>query len=160
MLLSFYVHLPVLKIVLSLPGWNMFFFLWGVFRGKRVSCIDSSKKLYIPSLNVLPLDKDIPSAVMTLSENLCAPRRIDEESAACIRSGNVVLTSNVPDQTCVNVCGDCDNNITSFEHTCLGYQESLEQQDGRHDYKSISKIGTSGAQLSQEMRHSSLSLVC
>ncbi|XP_075647763.1 protein PARALOG OF AIPP2 isoform X4 [Castanea sativa] len=138
--------------------WNMFFFLWGVFRGKRVSCIDSSKKLNIPSLNVLPPDKDIPSAVMTFPENLCAPRRIDEESAACIRSGNVVLTSNVPDQTRVNVCGDCDNNITSFEHTCLGYQESLEQQDGRRDYKFIPKIGTSGAQLSQEMRHSSLSL--
>nr|XP_023874432.1 uncharacterized protein LOC111986766 isoform X4 [Quercus suber] len=138
--------------------WNMLFFLWGVFRGKRVSCIDSSKKLNIPSLNVLPPDKDIPSAVMTLSENLCAPRHIEEESAACIRSGNVVLTSNVPDQTCVTVCGDSDNNIASFEHTCLGYQESLEQQDGRRDYKSISKIGTSSAQLSHEMRHSSLSL--
>ncbi|XP_050253369.1 uncharacterized protein LOC126699527 isoform X7 [Quercus robur] len=138
--------------------WNMLFFLWGVFRGKRVSCIDSSKKLNIPSLNVLPPDKDIPSAVMTLSENLRAPKRIDEESAACIRSGNVVLTSNVPDQMRVTVCRDSDNNLTSFEHTCLGYQESLEQQDGRRDYKSISKIGTSGAQLSQEMRHSSLSL--
>ncbi|KAK9994121.1 hypothetical protein SO802_023824 [Lithocarpus litseifolius] len=138
--------------------WNMLFFLWGVFRGKRVSCIDSSKKLDIPSLNVLPPDKDIPSAVMTLSENLCSPRRIDEESAACVRSSNMVLTSNVPDRTRVTVCGDSDNNITSFEHTCLGYQESLEQQDGRRDYKSISKIGTSSAQLSQEMRHSSLSL--
>ncbi|XP_062147410.1 ASI1-immunoprecipitated protein 2 isoform X4 [Alnus glutinosa] len=139
--------------------WNMLFFLWGVFRGKRVNCIDSSKKLHIPSLNVVPLDKDIPPAVMTLSENLCSPRRIDEELPTCDRACTMVLTSNVPNQMHVTVSGGCDSNKTSLEQTSSGYQEDLEQQDSRLDSKSISKIGTSTAQVSQAMRRGSSSLV-
>ncbi|XP_059435246.1 uncharacterized protein LOC132168162 isoform X4 [Corylus avellana] len=138
--------------------WNMLFFLWGVFRGKRVNCTDSSKKLHIPSLNVVPLDKDIPPAVMTLSENLCSPRRIDEELPACDRSCTMVLTSNAPNQMHVTVSGGCDNNKNSLEQMSSGYQVDLDQQDSRLDSKSISKIGTSTAQLSQEMRRSTAQL--
>jgi hypothetical protein len=149
----------LLKFVLLLAGWNMLFFLWGVFRGKRVNCIDSSKKLHIPSLNVVPLDKDIPPAVMTLSENLCSPRRIDEELPTCDRACTMVLTSNAPNQMHVTVSGGCDSNKTYLEQTSSGYQEDLEQQDSRLDSKSISKIGTSTAQVSQAMRRGSSSLV-
>jgi hypothetical protein len=149
----------LLKFVLFLAGWNMLFFLWAVFRGKRVNCTDSSKKLHIPSLNVVPLDKDLPPAVMTLSENLCSPRRIDEELPACDRSGTMVLTSNAPNQMHVTVSGGCDSKKNSLEQMSSGYQVDLDHQDSRLDSKSISKIGTSTAQLSKEMRRSSSSLV-
>lgn len=153
-ILLFFLRITsLLKFVLFLAGWNMLFFLWGVFRGKRVNCTDSSKKLHIPSLNVVPLDKDIPPAVMTLSENLCSPRRIDEELPACDRSCTMVLTSSAPNQMHVTVSGGCDNNKNSLEQMSSGYQVDLDQQDSRLDSKSISKIGTSTAQLSQEMRH-------
>ncbi|KAF5450617.1 hypothetical protein F2P56_030950 [Juglans regia] len=138
--------------------WNTLFFLWGVFRGKRVNCTDLSKKLQIPSLNEVLLNKDIPPAVMTLSENLCSERCIDEELLACDRSCNVVPTSNAPDQPCATVRGDCENNVTSLEQTRPGYQENLEQQDSRPYRESISKIRTSIVQSSQEMKPSSPSL--
>ncbi|XP_041013050.1 uncharacterized protein LOC121256342 isoform X5 [Juglans microcarpa x Juglans regia] len=138
--------------------WNTLFFLWGVFRGKRVNCTDLSKKLQIPSLNVVPLNKDIPPAVMTLSENLCSERCIDEELLACDRSCNMVPTSNAPNQPCATVSGDCENNVTSLEQTRPGYQENLEQQDSRPYRESISKIRTSIVQSSQEMKPSSPSL--
>ncbi|KAG7980620.1 hypothetical protein I3843_05G191200 [Carya illinoinensis] len=127
--------------------WNTLFFLWGVFRGKRVNCTDLSKKLQIPSLNVVPLNKDIPPAVMTLSENLCSERCIDEELPACDRSCNLVPKSNAPNQPCATVRGDCENNVTP-----------LEQQDSRPYWESISKIRTSIVRSSQEMRPSSPSL--
>ncbi|KAF5442581.1 hypothetical protein F2P56_035223 [Juglans regia] len=136
--------------------WNMLFFLWGVFRGKRVDYTDSTKKLHIPSLNVVPLDKDVPPAVVTMSEKLCSPRCMDEELPGCDRSCNTVITSNA-NQTSATVSGNYDNPVTSIEQVCSGYQENSEQHDSKLDSKSISKIGASSVQLGPEMRRSSAS---
>lgn len=52
--------------------WNMLFYFWGVFRGAKMKCPEevsgSSEKPFIPSLNVVPVDTDIPSSSMHLSE--------------------------------------------------------------------------------------------
>ncbi|KAG2701227.1 hypothetical protein I3760_06G034700 [Carya illinoinensis] len=135
--------------------WNMLFFLWGVFRGKRVDCTDSTKKLHIPSLNVVPPDKDVPPAVVIMSEKLCSPRCMDEELPGCDRSYNMVITSNAPNQTIATVSGNYDNPVTSIEQVCSRYQENSEHHDSKLDSKSISKIGASGVQLGPEMSHSS-----
>ncbi|KAG8649945.1 hypothetical protein MANES_08G161100v8 [Manihot esculenta] len=44
--------------------WNMLFFLWGVFRGRRSNCSDSLNKLVIPS-SVVPLDMNSPCKPFT-----------------------------------------------------------------------------------------------
>ncbi|KAL2329271.1 hypothetical protein Fmac_022698 [Flemingia macrophylla] len=60
--------------------WNMLFFLWGIFRGRRINHSDSAKRICIPSLNVIPNEKDFPTAVMTLSETRCSLKRMEEGS--------------------------------------------------------------------------------
>lgn len=137
----------------------MLFFLWGVFRGKRVDYAELTKKLPIPSLNVVPLDKDVPPAVVTMSEKLCSPRCIDEELPGCDRYCNMVITSNAPNQMRATESGNYDNCVTPIEQVCSGYQENLGQRDKRLDSKSISKIGASSVQLGPEMRRSSGSSV-
>lgn len=120
----------------------MLFFLWGVFRTKRLHGPDSSKNL------------NIPTAVMTLSENLCSPKRIDEESSACGRNSNLFLTSNVPAQMCAKVTVDCDDKNASPDQTCFGLKANPVLQDSRLVSKS-----TSSVRLSDQMRCTSPSLV-
>ncbi|KAH7538460.1 hypothetical protein FEM48_Zijuj03G0201600 [Ziziphus jujuba var. spinosa] len=133
--------------------WNMLFFLWGVFRTRRMHGPDSSKNVNIPSLDGVSVEKHTPTAVMTLSENLCSPRRIDEESSSCGRNSNMFLTSNVPAQICAKVTVDCDDKKASPELTCLGLKANSVLKDSQLVSKS-----TSGVRLSEEMRCTSPSL--
>ncbi|XP_060675600.1 protein PARALOG OF AIPP2 isoform X6 [Ziziphus jujuba] len=133
--------------------WNMLFFLWGVFRTRRMHGPDSSKNVNIPSLDGISVEKHTPTAVMTLSENLCSPKRIDEESSSCGRNSNMFLTSNVPAQICAKVTVDCDEQKASPELTCLGLKANSVLKDSQLVSKS-----TSGVRLSEEMRCTSPSL--
>ncbi|XP_014522476.1 uncharacterized protein LOC106778980 isoform X2 [Vigna radiata var. radiata] len=123
--------------------WNMLFFLWGIFRGRRINHSDSTKSACIPSLNVMPNEKDFPSLIMTLSETWCSPKRIDEES---IGQGH-----NKP-------CRNFDSKGTVFGQTHLELQVKLERQDSRVNTKSTSGIQITGTQLFQEMNSSGSSL--
>ncbi|KAL6503995.1 hypothetical protein OROGR_025918 [Orobanche gracilis] len=55
--------------------WNMLFFLWGVFRGKKESCLQSMPE----SLNQFRAPRSIPPPVMSLPENRCSLRPIAED---------------------------------------------------------------------------------
>lgn len=125
-------------------GWNMLFFLWGIFRGRRINHSDSTKSACIPSLNVMPNEKDFPSLIMTLSETWCSPKRIDEESI---------------DQGHNKPCRNFDSKGTVFGQTHLELQVKLERQDSRVNTKSTSGIQITGTQLFQEMNSSGSSLV-
>ncbi|KAJ1415165.1 Zinc finger, PHD-type [Sesbania bispinosa] len=142
----------------NLQRWNMLFFLWGIFRGRRINHSDSEKKNCIPSLNVIPNEKDFPTAVMTLSETLCSPKRMDEESIASGKACSAVNPSTSIDQGHIMVSRNFDMKETIFDQTHLGSQVNLERQDSRIDTKSMSRIPTSSAQLCQEMNSTGSSL--
>ncbi|KAK4436126.1 hypothetical protein Salat_0776300 [Sesamum alatum] len=48
--------------------WNMLFFLWGVFRGKKDSCLQKMPE----SVNQCSAPLDIPPPIMSLPENRCS----------------------------------------------------------------------------------------
>lgn len=137
---------------LLLAGWNMLFFLWGVFWGRRSNSSDSLKKSVVPSLNVVPLDKEIPSAVISLSENLGLPESIDRETSAFDSSCDVAIALNAPAKPYISFNGDFDNKAFSL-------QTNSEKQDSRLDSKSLPKIATSSVLLCPEIRCASPSLV-
>lgn len=136
----------------------MLFFLWGIFRVRRINHSDSAKKICIPSLNVMP-NEDFPTAVMTLSETSCSPTRMDEESIACGKACSGLLPSTSIDQGHIMVSGNFDIKETIFDQTHLGSQVQFERQDSRINTKSTSRIPTSSMQLCQEMNSTRLSLV-
>ncbi|RDX94141.1 hypothetical protein CR513_23509, partial [Mucuna pruriens] len=123
--------------------WNMLFFLWGIFRGRRINHSDSGKEICIPSLNVMPNEKDFPTAVMTLSETRCSPKRMDEES---IDQGYNMVSRNF------------DSKETILDQTHVALQVNLERQDTRINTKSTSGILTTSTQLCQEMNSTGSSL--
>ncbi|KAL5568287.1 hypothetical protein UlMin_024862 [Ulmus minor] len=127
--------------------WNMLFFLWGVFRARRVDCLDSSKKSDTPNLTVGSADR-CGSAVVTSSGNLCSPNCIAEKSSACDTSGNVAVASNVPDKTS---SGSCNEQKTSEPD--LGFSPNSMLPDSTYESKCISNAG-----FCEEMRSTSPSL--
>ncbi|XP_011012541.1 PREDICTED: uncharacterized protein LOC105116774 isoform X2 [Populus euphratica] len=130
--------------------WNMLYFLWGVFRGRRSDCSDSFKKLVMPSLNGVPRDKDIPAAVMTSSENIFVPECIVKNTSACDSpcSSDVHLAANAPEKPSVSLNGNSDDKV-------FNSQTNLEKQDGKVDSRSLTNIRGSSNPWCPEARCSS-----
>lgn len=89
-------------------------------------------------------EKDFPTAVMTLSETRCSPKRMDEQT---IDQGHNMIGRNF------------DSKETISEQTYLGSQENLKKQDNGISIKSTSGIPTTSTQLCQEMNSTGSSLV-
>ncbi|KAG4386225.1 hypothetical protein AAZX31_11G008600 [Glycine max] len=134
--------------------WNMLFFLWGVFRGRRINHSDSAKKISIPSLNVMPVEEKSSTAVLTMPETHCSPQCKDEESSDCDKACNALLPSTSIDQHQTTGSRNVDVN----DQTHLGSQVSLEKLDSRIDSKSTSRVPTSSTLLCQEMNSTGSSL--
>lgn len=75
--------------------WNTFFFLWGVFRGKRARCPDDRcislerPEISVSVSNTVPRDKDVASAAC-LSEDSCLQRPAIEDLS--VSSNDIVLS--------------------------------------------------------------------
>lgn len=123
----------------------MLFFLWGVFRARKVHFADSSK-LHIPSFSMTSVEKYAP-------DNLCSPKCMDEESCACDKSCRADLSSNARDRACAGISGDCNDQKVS-ESMCLGSKANSIARDGRGDFKCTSNVSLCG-----KVRCSSLSFL-
>ncbi|XP_059625095.1 protein PARALOG OF AIPP2-like isoform X2 [Cornus florida] len=139
--------------------WNTMFFLWGVFRAKRVNCSQrvpgSPNKFFIP--------RDVPSAIMSLPDNICSLGPIDKKFSAHEKSCDVALASKAPasrELSCLSseTNGDCVIEVSSFNLKGQCAQANVGQQDCRLDSASLSRIQTISELLSPGMNHSNISL--
>ncbi|KAL7147191.1 hypothetical protein ABFS83_06G091300 [Erythranthe nasuta] len=67
--------------------WNMLFFLWGVFRGKKESCLQQMPE----PLDQFFASRDIPAPIMSLPENRCSIRPVAEDLHTSEDAGAPVL---------------------------------------------------------------------
>ncbi|XWS42848.1 hypothetical protein CRYUN_Cryun16bG0049800 [Craigia yunnanensis] len=123
--------------------WNTLLFLWGIFKGRRASCSNSSKSACIPDASMVRLEREI-------STDISQP--VDNESAACDSSCNVVPVTTAVEKTCISTDRVGDNKVSSFEQTYMGIKANLEEQDGKIDTKFLSRIATSSTQVHPEMK--------
>ncbi|KAM1184120.1 hypothetical protein ACFX19_002383 [Malus domestica] len=119
--------------------WNMLFFLWGVFRTMRVHCLDFTKTC-VPSLS--NSFQKAPTDGMTLSENICIPKHIDESSPSD-RSCDVPSASNASLHMGPTVSKDCENKDTYPEEVRLGSKVNSAVQDCRVDSNTTNNAGLS-----------------
>lgn len=155
-----YFQQPVSRLLNNLiivAGWNMLFFLWGVFRGRRINQSDSAEKNCISCLNMMPVKKDFPSAIMTLSEIHCSPTRMDDKSIAGDRTC-MVLPSTSLDQNQATVTRNSDVQESNPDQTHSNSHGNLEQ-DAKMDTKPTSSSLASGAQFCQELKSTGSSMV-
>ncbi|CAL0332064.1 unnamed protein product [Lupinus luteus] len=117
--------------------WNMLFFLWGVFRGRKPDHLDSAKKNCIPSLSAVPAEED-STAVVTLSEMQCSPKPEDEVSIVRDKASSEFPLSTSVDQGQIKVHRNIDMNYPAH----LGSQGNLVKQDSRINSQSTSAVPT------------------
>lgn len=108
--------------------WNRSFFLWGVFRVKRVSCLDD----ILCSLKKLPMRstrENTSAAVMSLPESLCSHGRMDIDSSASEQAHSADLLVNSVKQKqdhglhSVSLRSPTDNACHEFGGTIKSRQE-------------------------------------
>ncbi|XWS65028.1 hypothetical protein CRYUN_Cryun05aG0055300 [Craigia yunnanensis] len=133
-------HLPE-----NCQRWNTLLFLWGVFKGRRANCSDSSKSACIPDASMVHLEREI---------SIDIPQPVENESAACNSSYNVVPVTSVVEKTCIST-DRVGNKVFSFEQTYVGIKAKLEGQECKIDTKFLSRIATRSTQVHPEMKCSS-----
>lgn len=135
---------------LFFAGWNTLSFLWGVFKGRRANCSDSSKSVCIPDASMVHLEREKSTDV---------PQPVENESAACHSSCNVVVTSAV-EKTCISTERVSDSKVSSFGKTYVGIKAKLEEQDGNIDNKYLSRIATNSIKVHPDMKSTSPLVMC
>lgn len=118
-----------------------------------MGCSDASKNSStISGLNMVPLERDVPSDVRSLSQNPCLPEHVDKDkdSPASDSSHDLAPAFSCPYMTGVAVNGECNNKVSCDEQTSLGSQAQSQQRDGL-DFGFTSRTAMA-TQLSQEMR--------
>ncbi|CAI0565914.1 unnamed protein product [Linum tenue] len=94
--------------------WNMMFFLWGVFKGRRSSSYDCLRKPVIPSLNLVVQDEEMPAS-NALSVARCLPEYIDNETSAFDDCCNMdVSSSDLEKNTCLSENGVINERKVDF----------------------------------------------
>ena len=120
----------------------MLFFLWGVFRGKKVNCSDALKTSNICSKEAVPLDKNFPDIIATKSDDVCLAKCVDVKIFACDvpKFGNA---SSSADQTSDTTSTDCRKCESSFHQTQLNSLENSGRKDDQFELKASSMLATS-----------------
>ncbi|XVF56624.1 hypothetical protein PTKIN_Ptkin06aG0134900 [Pterospermum kingtungense] len=129
--------------------WNTLLFLWGVFKGRRANCSNSSKSACIPDTSMICLEREISTDI---------PQPVHKELATFDSSCNIVPMTTAVEKTGISTDRIGDNKVSSFEQTYGGIKAKLEEQDGKIDTKFLSRIVTSSAQVHPEMKCTSLPL--
>ncbi|XP_039059218.1 uncharacterized protein LOC120202932 isoform X4 [Hibiscus syriacus] len=123
--------------------WNNLLFLWGVFKGRKSVCSNSSKMVCNRDASMVPLESQIYTD---------CPQPADNESATCDNSCNVVPVTTAFEKTCISTVSVSDNKVSSFEQTYGGIKAKLEEQDGKVDPEFLSRIATSSTEVHTKMK--------
>ncbi|XAR56691.1 hypothetical protein NMG60_11037266 [Bertholletia excelsa] len=129
--------------------WNMLHFLWGVFRGKKLHCLqdvpDSSRKYNVPTA--------LPSDILSLPESTCPLGTVNGDLPTCSKGSIVALKSECPDSTesPVLVNGDCHTEA-SYPNTKIESSGANAEgkKDCRFDATSLPRVQITGSPSSQE----------
>ncbi|XP_058778432.1 uncharacterized protein LOC131652556 isoform X3 [Vicia villosa] len=138
----------------SSQRWNMLFFLWGVFRGRRTNHSGSAKKICIPSLNALPVEENSSTADVTLSEHFLS-KGVNEKSISSDKACNALPSFTSIDQYPFTVSRNTDINSQTQLYS---QQVSSEKPDGRIDSNASSRVPKSCNHLCQPTKSTGSSL--
>ncbi|GMI79585.1 hypothetical protein like AT5G16680 [Hibiscus trionum] len=123
--------------------WNNLLFLWGVFKGRKAICSNPSKSVCNPDASLVPLERQVYTN---------SPQPVDNESATCDSSCNVVPSTTAVEKTCISTDSVGDNKVSSLQQTYGGIRAKLEEQDGKVDPKFLSRIATSSTEVHPKMK--------
>ncbi|KAL9164222.1 hypothetical protein ABFS82_06G091100 [Erythranthe guttata] len=124
--------------------WNMLYFLWGVFRGKKESCLQQMPE----PLDQFFASRDIPAPIMSLPENRCSIRPVAEDLHTSEDAAAPVLEVPASDELHRLLLSKAVNEDRG---TIL----SFDQLDHKSNASSSPIVRSESAKQCQEMRASS-----
>lgn len=122
--------------------WNMLFFLWGVFRGKKANCSDALKISNICSTEAVPLDRNFPDITATKSDDVCSAKCVNGEIFAC-DSPKLGKASSSADQISDTTSTECHKCESSFYQTQLNSLVNSGRQVDQFEPKASSMLASS-----------------
>lgn len=117
--------------------WNTLFFLWGVFRGRRVGYSST------PSSSMVPLDNGIPRED---HQKIHSPKPLDNESAIKRSDSKAVHSTNSSEKTC-SIIDVCDKKVSPLEQISSVTRSNSVKLDNVVDSKPLTRMGGSGIQM-------------
>ncbi|XP_038900804.1 uncharacterized protein LOC120087877 isoform X2 [Benincasa hispida] len=99
--------------------WNMLFFLWGVFRGKKTDCSDALKISNICSTEAVPLEKNFPDITATKSDDVCVAKCVNGEIFACDspKLGKASSSADQMSDTTSTGCHKCESSFYQAQNS-------------------------------------------
>uniref|UniRef100_A0A9I9DPA2 PHD-type domain-containing protein n=1 Tax=Cucumis melo TaxID=3656 RepID=A0A9I9DPA2_CUCME len=122
--------------------WNMLFFLWGVFRGKKANCLNALKISNIRSTEAVPLDKNLPEITATNSDDVCLAKCANGEILPCY-SPKLGKASSSADQMSDTTSTECHKCESSVYQAPLNSLENSGCQVHQFETKASSVLATS-----------------
>lgn len=92
---------------LLIAGWNMLYFLWGVFRGRKDICTNPEKNTSFPTSNVLPHDREPNYLCQTSSPS----KHLEKAHFLRESSHNIIETQNRTDVLSHETPSDRESSI-------------------------------------------------
>ncbi|XP_039039350.1 uncharacterized protein LOC120177198 [Hibiscus syriacus] len=123
--------------------WNNLLFLWGVFKERKANCSNFSKSVCNPDASMVPLERQISTDI---------PQPVDNESATCDSSFNVVPVTTGVEKTYISTDSVVNIKVSSLEQTYGGTKAKLEEQYSKVDPKLLSRISTSSRDVHSKMK--------
>ncbi|XP_010270011.1 PREDICTED: uncharacterized protein LOC104606480 isoform X5 [Nelumbo nucifera] len=145
--------------------WNMLFFLWGVFRGRRPNCLEQTpgpqKKVSQANLDTVFAHQNLPASVQPVHKQLHLPGQMEDLSASnksfCGPEADKSTASvELPFLSSGRLDGDCEPNISSLDHKYTSSHKNFDQQGSGLDNNSMSRIHTGDEQLSTKSNSNTL----
>ena len=138
----------------SCTGWNMLYFLWGVFRGKKMNWLQdpsgTPKKYCMPG--------DLPTTIISLPETMRSPGPTEGDLSTCSKAYYVALGSECPtsvESPCLSseiINEDCDTSKSSLDPKGQCTQANARQLDCNLDATPLPSIQRTSAVSFQETR--------
>ncbi|XP_057462366.1 uncharacterized protein LOC130752582 isoform X3 [Actinidia eriantha] len=134
--------------------WNMLYFLWGVFRGKKVNCLQDASGT--PKKYCMP--EDLPATIISLPETMRSLGPTDGDLRTCSKVYYVALGSECPasmESPCLSsetINEDCDTSKSCLDPKGQCTQANARQQDCNVDATPLPSIQRTSAMSFQETR--------
>ncbi|XP_043715589.1 uncharacterized protein LOC122663985 [Telopea speciosissima] len=130
--------------------WNMLFFFWGVFRGKRVNNLervpDYEEKLSQVSADVIHLDQDSSDHVMPVSQINCSSGKMDEDLSSFNGSSGAqqAAKSTVSSEFLFSGGLDlnCEAKVSSPDQESLDFNSHFDEHDSGLNTSPLSRVRT------------------
>ncbi|XP_059656784.1 ASI1-immunoprecipitated protein 2-like isoform X2 [Cornus florida] len=141
--------------------WNKLFFLWGVFRERKVNnveCLGSQNKTSNPSLNDVPLDQNLASLGMFGSRHMYSSGKPSEflSTAKLLynveRSSTYIDPLELPSVSSTRKDGNRKLILHSSEQKCFSSEANYIHQPSRDDGVLLSRIPMEAEQLCSDVQ--------